>query len=93
MTVCVDEDGNNMCQSHEYLQQGQIASYFSRPAIMAKVPASKRQTIDDADLETVVAYLNAVETIEFINHGVQALQFCIFVSYLVCMCLCKGTLI
>ena len=70
MRVCVDEDRNKMFQSHEYLQQGQIASYLSRLAVMAKVPASKRQTIDDADLETVVAHLNAVETIEIINHGV-----------------------
>jgi hypothetical protein len=38
---------------------------------MAKVLASKRQTIDDADLETVVAHLNAVETIEIINHVLQ----------------------
>jgi hypothetical protein len=32
-----------MFQSHEYLQQGQI----DRLAIMAKVPASKRQTINE----------------------------------------------
>ena len=51
-------------------KKGKIASCFSRLAVMAKVPASKRQTIDDADLETVVAHLNAVETIEIINHGV-----------------------
>lgn len=34
---------------------------------MAKCPPSKRQTIDDADLESVVAHLNAVEAIEIIN--------------------------
>jgi len=40
-----------MFQSHENLQQGQIASYFSRLAIMAKVPASKRQTIDEVKVQ------------------------------------------
>jgi hypothetical protein len=36
-----------MFQSHEYLQQGQI----DRLAIMAKVPASKRQTINEVKVQ------------------------------------------
>ncbi|XP_052065791.1 uncharacterized protein LOC127705502 [Mytilus californianus] len=70
MRVCLDEEGNKMFQPHEYLQQGQIASFFSRLAVMAKIPPKRRQTVDDADLESVVAHLNSIEAIEISNNDV-----------------------
>ena len=45
MRVCLDEEGNKMFKPSEYFQQGQIASFFFRLAVMAKVPPKKRQTI------------------------------------------------
>lgn len=53
---------------NEYLQKGQIASFF-RLAVMAKIPSKRRQTIDEADLESGVAHLHSIEAIEIINHS------------------------
>ena len=68
--VYLDEEGKKVFQPFEYLQLGQIASFFSRLAVIAKVSPKKRQTIDDSDLESVIAHLNSVGAIEIVNNDI-----------------------
>ena len=59
MRVCLDEKGNKMFKPSEYLQQGQKSLFFR----YGQSSTLEKQTIDDSDLESVIALLNSVEVI------------------------------
>lgn len=65
MRVVRDEKGVKRFQPDQYLQPCQISSFFSRLSVLART--TKKEVINDDDLESVLAMIAANEALDSVN--------------------------